>query len=535
MENRNTMKKLKKIGYPALIFLLTSLSFTSCSDEWDAHYSLENTGKIDSNIFDYIKSRSDLSLFRAMILNTGYDSILSQSKAYTVWAPTDSSLVDNPILLDTASWKNLVGNHIASWAHPVSQADSQTITMLNGKRLMYNFMDATASMDGVTVIEKDRATKNGLVQVMSGILPYRYNQWENIFQQPGIDSLRNYVLSLNRKVLDNNRSYDNGVFIDSFFITTNQILNSLGNFNLEDSIYTSILPNNAAWIDAYNRISPYYKTKAIDGGAVAQRTNTLWSIVRDLFFWGRIDVPTNKAKLVSTNWTTLKNPDSLFLNAQKKVLSNGYAYTTSKLQQKAADSWCKEIRVEAENAFSGRIPANYTVTTNSSLGTKFNVSNNAYVYCNPTSTSALSPLTMTFPIPNTLSTKYNIYVVFIPSVITDTTDKRPYKVDFYMSNNINLATNVNGPQPTFGAKMNATSIVTDPLNVTKVLVAKNYEFTTANITNGGYLIRSLIPQGLSSPTTVGLKIRNVGGTSATEIKNFNRAMCIDCVILEPVQ
>jgi len=71
--------------------------------------------------------------------------------------------------------------------------------------------------------------------------------------------------------------------------------------------------------------------------------------------------------------------------------------------------------------------------------------------------------------------------------------------------------------------------------VTKVLVAKNYEFTTANITNGGYLIRSLIPQGLSSPTTVGLKIRNVGGTSATEIKNFNRAMCIDCVILEPVQ
>lgn len=534
MENRNKMKKLVKIGYPALFFLLSSLSFSSCRDAWDAHYSLEDTGKIDSNIFDYIKSRSDLSIFQAMILKTGYDTILSQSKAYTVWAPTDSSLANISIPTDTASLRKLVENHIASYAHPVSQAENMNITMLNGKRLVFNFQDTSATMDGVSVIEKDRATRNGLVQVMSGVLPYRYNQWENILNSNGLDSLKKYVLSLNKKVLDNVRSYDNGVFIDSFFITTNQI-DLLGSFNLEDSIYTSILPDNAAWIEAYNRISSYYKTKPSDGGAFAQRTNTLWTMVSDLFFWGRINTPVLTKKLVSTYWTTLTNPDSLFMNAEKMILSNGYAYKTSKLNHKAVDSWCKEIRIEAESAFSGRFITNYELTVNSSLGTNFNASNNEYVFCKPTTNNGVPPLTLNFPIPNTLSTKYNIYVVFLPSIITDTTDKRPSKVDFYMSNNMNLATYKDGPQPTWGSKINPTPILTNPLTVSKVLVAKNYEFQTANIVYGRNLIRASIPQGLTSAVTVGLRIRNVSGVSATDLKNYNRAMRVDCIILEPVQ
>jgi hypothetical protein len=500
----------------------------SCTDTWDAHYGPENTGKIDSNIFEYINSRSDLSIFRDMLVKTGYDSILNQSKSYTVWAPTNASLAGNPILTDTASWLKVVTNHIASYAHPVSQADSMTITMLNGKRLVFNFKDTSATMDNIPVVERDRATNNGLVQVLSALLPYRNNQWDNMMLYPGLDSLRAFVKSMDIKVLDMDKSYENNVFIDSVFKTTNQIKTLLGDFDLEDSIYTSILPDNAAWIDAYSRISPYFKTKPTDGGALTQRYNTQWSMIHDLFFRGRVNTPYKDSTIVSTNWDKLTNPDSLFMNSEKIILSNGYGYKTSKLNHKAADSWCKEIRVEAENAVYGRKSENYDVSTISSLGTKFNLSRNSYIYCKPTSTSALSPLTLTFNIPNTLSTKYNIYVVFVPTVITDTTDKRPYKMNFFLS------TNANATAPTY-TQIGASNQLTDPLKVTKLLVAKNYTFPTTNIISSSSLVRAQTPMGATSAVTFGLKMRNMGGTSATEIKNFNRAMRVDCLILEPVQ
>jgi len=405
---------------------------------------------------------------------------------------------------------------------------------LNGKRLLFNYMDTSATMDGLPIIEKDKATMNGLVQVMGDVLPYRFNHWENIMQTPGLDSLRDYATSLNQRILDESKSYENNVFVDSVFFTYNQMLSLLGDLDKEDSIYTALLPSNAAWNEAYNRILPYFKTKDVDGGALTQRANTLWSMVHDLFFWGELETPIASEELVSTNWNSLSNPDSLFMNSDKKILSNGYAYITNKLYHKPFDSWCGEIRIEAENALGGRLTQNYDVLSNSSLGTNFSASNNSYIYCRATSTSALSPLSLSFPIPNTLSTKYNIYVVFVPTVITDTTDLRPYKLEFSISYNINLATNNQGPQPTY-TKLNVANNLTDPLNVTKLLIAKDFEFTTSNITSIGGLKRATIPQGLSSAVNIGLKIRNIGGTSTTEKKNFNRDMRIDCIILEPVQ
>jgi hypothetical protein len=211
------------------------------------------------------------------------------------------------------------------------------------------------------------------------------------------------------------------------------------------------------------------------------------------------------------------------------ILSNGYGYKTSKLYHKPKDSWCKEIRVEAENSTGGRTSTNFDITSLSSLGTKFSASRNNYIYCKPTSTSALSPLTVTFPIPNTLSTKYNIYAVFIPTVITDTTDKRPYKLEFSISLNANTAA------PLY-TKLNVPKNVTDSISITKLLLAKNYEFLTTNlISSGGGIAATKTPKEATTPITIGLKIKNIAGTTPAEIKNFNRGMRIDCLILEPVQ
>jgi hypothetical protein len=97
-----------------------------------------------------------------------------------------------------------------------------------------------------------------------------------------------------------------------------------------------------------------------------------------------------------------------------------------------------------------------------------------------------------------------------------------------------FSTNANAPAPTY-TPIGATNQLTDPLNVTKLLVAKNYEFPTTNIVSDANLKRSPIPQGATSAITFGIKMRNMGGVTTAEVKNFNRATRIDCLILEPVQ
>jgi len=100
--------------------------------------------------------------------------------------------------------------------------------------------------------------------------------------------------------------------------------------------------------------------------------------------------------------------------------------------------------------------------------------------------------------------------------------------------NFFLSTNANATAPTY-TQIGASNQLTDPLKVTKLLVAKNYTFPTTNIISSSSLVRAQTPMGATSAVTFGLKMRNMGGTSATEIKNFNRAMRVDCLILEPVQ
>ena len=95
--------------------------------------------------------------------------------------------------------------------------------------------------------------------------------------------------------------------------------------------------------------------------------------------------------------------------------------------------WNKEIKIEAEDGSWGRTQINYTPYLTSNSNSNFNVSDNKYLTLQDIALSGLPTISTTFPIPNTLSTKYNIYCVFVPSNIVDSTDKRPYKVKFNLS------------------------------------------------------------------------------------------------------
>jgi len=137
---------------------------------------------------------------------------------------------------------------------------------------------------------------------------------------------------------------------------------------------------------------------------------------------------------------------------------------------------------------------------------------------------------VTFPIPYTLSTKYNIYCVFIPRKELDPTDLRPSKVRFYV-NYLNSAGNsvigyVDSKNTIQSGSSALATFTTDPNAIQKMLVAKNVVLPYSNVTFNGLTTAENLAKIKFS-----LKVEiNSGKTDAT----FSRSPMIDCIILEPV-
>ena len=524
--------RLRYYGIPLFALLLTVL-LVSCSDDWNNHYYTEAANKSKLNLYQYIESDADLSTFTKMLKSVGYDTILSKSQTYTVWAPNNQAL-SSVDLTDTAMVRKIVTNHITRFSRTTSGVASKTILMLDNKLIVFAKGDGGYTFGGKTITKSDLATQNGIIHVLNDYAPYKMNTWEFLNQTAGIDSVKSYINSLTINVLDTAASFKDGVFVSTVLKSSNKAFTYLGKFKTEDSTYTAILPNNAAWTEAYNRIFPYYNAQSKDGGVATQIANAKWTLIQDLFFKGKQSLPITADTLESTYGHTFANPNRLFAGTQVTEMSNGLSYVSGQLNNTATESWFKEIRVEAEESKNGRITSNYSGTSVSSIGTGYNISKGYYVRLDPTTTSSISKLFVTFPITNTLSAKYNIYCVFVPGSIVDSTDKRPNKVQFYLSyinstgvavTNASIDANNTVQLPT---KTSATFITTPSNQSQKMLVVSGFQFPYCNLVNRADYISSLA-------STVSLKVQNAAGVSAPELANYNRTLRIDCIILEPVQ
>jgi hypothetical protein len=526
--------RLRYYGISIFALLALMIMLGSCSDEWDTHYYAQASNKSKLNLFEYVSGRSDLTMFTKMLESTGYDSIISKAGTFTVWAPTDDALksITAEQLSDSTFVLQIVKNHIARFSYTTSGISSKPIKMLDNKLFILAKGLNGYTFGGKQIIqtESDIATANGIVHVMSDYLPYRLNIWEYIHKMDGLDSIRTYLDSLTVMSIDSAASYKNNNFVSYVYKYTNKALIRLAALNTEDSIYSAILPNNAAWIEAYNRILPYYNTSAKDGGVKTQIANTKWTLIQDLFFRGKITPPTGLDSLFSTNRNGFVNSDRLFANTQPTELSNGLGYVTDQLRSTATESWHKEIRMEAEDAFNGgRIIVNYAPSIESSLGTGFKISKGSYLKLTPTGTT--STANVTFKIPNTLSAKYDIYCVFVPPTILDTADVKPSKVKFtlgYKNSAGNQTVAYVDENHLVQSKANLAAIfTTNPLATQpeEMLIASGFQFPFTN------LIDPNDPNPVAS-TTVLVKIDNAAApTDATA----NRKLLIDCIILKPVQ
>jgi hypothetical protein len=389
--------------------------------------------------------------------------------------------------------------------------------MYSGKTFSFIKTIDGYELAGNRLLKTDIRVFYSQIHIVAGMNPNPLNIWEYIGKEEGLDSLRSYINSITTMKLFSN-VYFNGIFRDTITLPQNNLLEYLAKINLEDSIYTVLLPDNEAFKEAYNHIIPFCQFPA----GVSENANAAkWMMLRELIFRDKLSLPTNKDFIYSVSGTKYDHPDSMFLSSITKTeLSNGIAYKVHHLKAFELGFQKRPIRIEVEDRLLNKVTSNnYELNSVTNKNPEFEISNNKYMLCKPTSSSSLSPLNIFVPLLNTYAMKYNIYVGFVPTFITDTTDRRPYKLDFYYTSNGDVASG----SPTF-TKLNTTNVLTNPITSTKVLVAEGFQFPACTI-----------DLSTNTSTKYQLKIRNMCGTTVAETKNYNRTLRIDYVLLEPVE
>ncbi len=503
----------------SLILIVCTMLSQSCRDKWNEHYKDEPSRVTDVRLAKYIHSVAELSKFSQMITIAGYDSILNVSQTYTVWAPNNDAL-QNVDLNDLALVSDIVKNHITRFSNPTSGVQSVYVKMLNGKLIRFFHDDSGFHLGRALITSPDKLAANGIVHIMDNYVPFQSNIWEYINRNNGFDSLKAYINTQHKKVFDLNGSsavsidsLGNRIY-DSVFFENNVLFNRIGSLDLEDSVYTAILPDNTACNEAYNRVKPYFVSNNPTEGAAIQRSYTQFSIVRDMVFRHRISTPTSYDSLVSTTGNVFHQPAYLFNGLPATEVSNGLVYATSQMQYKAIDSWFGRIKVEAERS-SGRTNSNSSIYLRYSYGSSLDVSNKGYIVVEPTTTSTISKVYVDFSIPNTLSAKYNIYCVFVPGSIVDPNDLLPYRAIFYL-------VTLNNGKVVQTQPLNVPGNVTDPNGITKMLVAEGFKLPNCDLSLDG---------SRNSSPNIRLRVQNDVSVQETTL---SRTMRIDYIVFEPV-
>jgi len=527
--------------YILLILLFAGYLFYACTDTQDEHYN--RSGSLpDQNLLELITSNTDLSVFSKLLEIAGYDALLSSSQTFTVWAPDNNALSGinvNTITKDEATL--IVENHIARYNHSTSENPLTAIRMRSNK--VYYFSGGGSMFGGAVLKERDILAKNGILHTLQSQIQYFPNIYEYILTSPNTSKMADFVRQFDEYIIDPQAIGSDGTIRDTVYIRYNRlfdasilnwdrtaVLSGLGQINTEDSLYTALIPNDAAWDAAYARISPYFK--AVGSNDSIQRLQTSLAIVENLIYRGVIDNPAGQDSLISTASSVIRQPATLFGGTQKIQASNGLVFLAeNSLNYNPVETWMQPIYVEADEQEGRKVAANTTIVQRILDGDQSGLATDSRfleVYQTSLDDNMDNQPKVTFDIPQVLSGKYNIYAEFLPGELAQQGDKRATKLRCtlnYRNANGNTVTTI------------ANNLETSATDKIKLLLFNGFSFPVANyydrlwnidFANGLYTIDDRV---VATKLDINVRVSAADYNS----KQYGRSFCLDRIILEPVQ
>ncbi|MFV5687682.1 fasciclin domain-containing protein [Flavobacterium sp. ZT3R25] len=319
------------LNYKRLLVSLLTIALVSCSNPWDDR---ENNGdaNLSVNLSEAITNTAETSLFGALLVQTGYDKILSESKTYTVFAPTNEAiyLLDKSILNDAKALKQFVANHIALTAYSSIRSGEKTqIKMFSDKYLTFK---GSSMIDDATIVTADHYAANGVFHIINKALTAKLNIWQYINSKAGVSATSDYLLSLKdfsiyKADMDAKAGAVPGFLSDSL---SNSYLRNVYNLNNEKNSYTLFVMQDAGYNVEVDKMKPYLiKTSnvpTIDSTAIYSKYFTL----RDMAFPKKYEL--NELPATLTSRFGVEVPiDKTQIVGEPIRLSNGIVYIMKKV------------------------------------------------------------------------------------------------------------------------------------------------------------------------------------------------------------
>ena len=541
------MKRNKIFKLFNFYILAAAMLLTACAD-WDDHYgdsSAASNGGV--TLWQQMQSEPQLTEFCKVLEETkvfrmhkktvvSYADLLNSGQSFTVVAPVNGSFKCDSLLKlvqtnqgDSLVEKFFVLNHLSRSTTSVKDFD-QSMRMLNSK----NVVLGGTTIQGVTAIDFNKHSRNGVLHIVEKPLPYLHNIYESLCDLSEMSAIGSLLRLYDEDYFDADASVSSGivegvpVYVDSVIIERNRLLQQIGLINAEDSVYWIVAPTSAGWQKAFNEatkyfvydsgvqkrdsIQQYWTMRALLDDAVFNMTDqkseqaTEDSIVSVPYIKWRKTYVAGKPKL-----HVFSNPfkaGGILSGAKKIACSNGVLYQTDAWPFTPEQTFFQPVWSEGEKV--ELITDTKDCTYNVRREVADSISENAYLQIVPGSNTA--NWTATFQVKNTLSGHYDFGVVVLPKRVSDqiAPDERPCKFRATIT-----YVDADGKEQSFNC--NKTTFETDPTKVDTVWIAPDFELPACNYDQKDIKV------------TVKLQCY----IAAKETASYAREMYLDCIYLRP--
>lgn len=478
------------------------LGFTACTDD---HFDIQPSTVSGSNtIWQNVEANADLDsvamiLRRCKVMKSQtdksakqtYAELLATSQQLTAWLPKNGTFNAKQYLdeLDSAAVlrakdemagtraeydvaNRFARNHIARFNYE-SNMGEQRIALMNSKIVNYNAGEGTFNGVKLDAANANILSSNGMLHVLDGESQFAYNIFERLQVDSrfakiygDIDKYNVYTFSASSSTQGSMNHNGSMEYVDSVWTRTNSLMTGawLTYLTDEDSLYVSVIPTDAAYEAARQKIHGLFK--------YAKNYNYAWDASkRDWTNKGTNALKFNTDSLTTYNVTsrilsassfsvgynsegpvTTSNPQAFLnhvltadsLNSSARLViynkdkgnvnpifdgqtaddaikaSNGYIFAVDNYNYDPSYSFIQKMNIYGRNTAqitgSTSEQAQYVSLDNENQNAEVNVDalgvdNNYYYF----PVSGNSQLNIDFKLNNVLSTKYKISIVLLPN------------------------------------------------------------------------------------------------------------------------
>lgn len=478
------------------------LGFTACTDD---HFDIQPSTVSGSNtIWQNVEANADLDsvamiLRRCKVMKSQtdksakqtYAELLATSQQLTAWLPKNGTFNAKQYLdeLDSAAVlrakdemagtraeydvaNRFARNHIARFNYE-SNMGEQRIALMNSKIVNYNAGEGTFNGVKLDAANANILSSNGMLHVLDGESQFAYNIFERLQVDSrfakiygDIDKYNVYTFSASSSTQGSMNHNGSMEYVDSVWTRTNSLMTGawLTYLTDEDSLYVSVIPTDAAYEAARQKIHGLFK--------YAKNYNYAWDASkRDWTNKGTNALKFNTDSLTTYNVTsrilsassfsvgynsegpvTTSNPQAFLnhvltadsLNSSARLViynkdkgnvnpifdgqtaddaikaSNGYIFAVDNYNYDPSYSFIQKMNINGHNTSqvtgSTSEQAQYVTLDKENQNAEVNVdvlgADNFYYYF---PVSGNSQLNIDFKLNNVLSTKYKISIVLLPN------------------------------------------------------------------------------------------------------------------------